>query len=143
MNKFLTNVFSYRSQDTVITSRLSSFCLALFLTYATAASADDTEIYFTGLAEENPNVLFVLDRSGSMGNSREGSDLTKLQELQASLIGFINEAAEAANLNIGIMTYSGDVLLDQQVVELDANNSGTVNEAVSYTHLTLPTILLV
>ncbi len=130
MNKFLTNVFSYRSQDTVITSRLSSFCLALFLTYATAASADDTEIYFTGLAEENPNVLFVLDRSGSMGNSREGSDLTKLQELQASLIGFINEAAEAANLNIGIMTYSVDVLLDQQVVELDANNSGTVNEVV-------------
>lgn len=128
--RLLKNVLSRRSRLSVETSRLSGFCLAFFLTYVSAASADDTEIYFTGLVEENPNVLLVLDRSGSMGNAREGSDLTKLQELQTSLMAFIDEAAQAANLNIGIMTYSRDVLLEQQVVALDTSNADAIDEVV-------------
>ena len=139
MNKFLTNIFGHRSRHNVITSRLSNFCLALFLTYASAASADDTEIYFTGLVEENPNVLFVLDRSGSMDNMGNSGG-TRLEELQAALTGFIAEAAELANLNIGIMTYSLDVALEQPLVAIDENNAGDIEGvAVSYTHLTLPT----
>jgi len=130
VNKILTNIFGHRSRHNVITSRLSNFCLALFLTYASAASADDTEIYFTGLVEENPNVLFVLDRSGSMDNMGNSGG-TRLEELQAALTGFIAEAAELANLNIGIMTYSLDVALEQPLVAIDENNAGDIEGVVN------------
>ncbi len=127
--RFLKNILSRCSRLTVVASQPSSFCLALFLTCVSAASADDTEIYFTGLVEENPNVLFVLDRSGSMG--REGnSGNSRLEELQAALTGFIENAAEEVNLNLGIMIYSQNVTLEQPLVTLDENNVGEIENVV-------------
>jgi len=91
------------------------------------ASADDTEIYFTGLVEENPNVLFVLDRSGSMG--REGSSgATRLEELQAALSGFISEAE---GINVGIMTYSNDAVLNEPLAPIDSNRIDAIEDVIA------------
>ena len=127
VNKKLTGIFDCgRRLCTATVSRRSlSFCAALSLTCVTAVSADDTEIYFTGLVDEFPNVLFVLDRSGSMGNTGS-SGATRLEELQSALRGFVTEAE---GINVGIMTYSLDATLEEPLAAIE-DNRDAVNQAV-------------
>ena len=50
--------------------------------------ADDTEIYFRPIAAEEtqPNILFVLDNSGSMDNFDVGKSLSRDQRMNLPLI---------------------------------------------------------
>lgn len=69
--------------------------------------AEDTEL-FSGTSSvdpelTNPNVLFVLDLSGSMG-SRDGGTTTRLERMQDALLQLLDEIN---NVNVGFMTFSG------------------------------------
>ncbi len=69
--------------------------------------ADDTELYLkqvTEITEDTlPNILFVLDRSGSMG-SKDGGVLTRLERMQDALTQLLDEIH---NVNVGFMTFTG------------------------------------
>nr|WP_241664418.1 PilC/PilY family type IV pilus protein [Ningiella ruwaisensis] len=80
---------------------------ALFLSFFINLSAfgDDLEIY-TGSgdveAAYNPNVLFIMDTSGSM-SEKDGTDFSRMQRVQTAL----NKAlSEATNVNAGLMRFS-------------------------------------
>ena len=70
-------------------------------------AADDTEIFFgqTGLGDSaNPNVLFILDTSGSMGFSDEGQTGTRMQRLQEAMHDILDSSTD---VNIGLMGLNG------------------------------------
>jgi len=104
VNRFLKRVCGNAVQpSTILASRLSNFGMALCLVLSNATSADDTEIYFTGVSSELPNVLFILDTSGSM--AFEGSSgATRMAEMQTALEQFISTADL---INLGVMTFAG------------------------------------
>ncbi len=66
--------------------------------------ADDTEIFFRPIGAEasQPNILFVLDNSGSMNSLDEGP-LTRVQRMNAAMAALINSVS---NVNIGVMRFS-------------------------------------
>lgn len=71
--------------------------------------ADDTEVFLgvtTNTIGVQPNVLFLLDTSGSMGGQIGGGDSTvrmvAMKQAMAQIIGTAN------NLNIGLMTFNGN-----------------------------------
>ena len=72
-----------------------------------SAQADDLEIYLgTGnqAVTYNPNVLFIMDTSGSM-SAKDGTDQTRLLRVQNAL----NDAlSSATNINAGLMRFSDD-----------------------------------
>lgn len=72
----------------------------------TTVKADDTEIYVSTQSDENPNVIFIMDTSGSMGYSAysddgdyEGSRLEVVQEVAVDVIN------STSNINIAIMRF--------------------------------------
>jgi len=86
--------------------------------------ADDTEIFFgdSSGAGIRPNLLFVVDTSGSMGNPVEGTGMTRMQHVQAALATLLNGLND---VNVGLMRFSnpgGPVLhpvqhIDERVPE--------------------------
>jgi len=68
--------------------------------------ADDTEVFF-GQVDPSlniyPNVLFVMDTSGSM-NSRDGGSTTRLERMKSAIGAIVDNAA---NINIGLMRFNG------------------------------------
>lgn len=77
------------------------------LLFASVLMADETEIYFTDKSGEvAPNVLFVIDASGSMNQvvTGDASSRTRLQVLKSSFQEVMNTAP--ANLNVGLMHYA-------------------------------------
>lgn len=93
--------------------RLSYLSYLLGLVIASwqfSAVADDSEIYSPAQPAANPNILFLLDNSGSMDfkDVDDGSGGTKtrmsvLQEVFADVI-----ANAPPNLNVGLMRYGGE-----------------------------------
>ena len=76
---------------------------ALVLTLASGlANADDTEIFF-GRQSSQPNVLLILDTSGSMGRT-DGTGITRLQRLKTALNTLLTTTND---INVGLITYSG------------------------------------
>lgn len=75
------------------------------------AYADDTEIYFGGSfiaasEETRPNILFVLDTSGSMKwdlNKNSGSNYERLNALKTSMKSILSSTN---NVNMGIMRFT-------------------------------------
>ena len=69
--------------------------------------ADDTELFSGTLQVDsevtNPNVLFVLDLSGSM-SSKDGGSTSRLERMQEALLKLLDEIN---NVNVGFMTFSG------------------------------------
>ena len=65
------------------------------------AAADDTEIFFK--SDVPPNVLFILDRSGSMKN-KDGIGVTRMDRLKTALSALIQNRD---NFNAGLMQFSG------------------------------------
>lgn len=67
--------------------------------------SDDTEIFFSKAASSvNPNILFVVDVSGSMDATVDGSGgLSRLAVMQNALKTVLKTAPE--NLNVGLMNY--------------------------------------
>lgn len=99
---------------------LISFCLSCFMGFG--VFADDLEIYL-GVADSqvtyNPNVLFIMDTSGSMTNKDGGSE-SRMLRVQNALKDVLSSAT---NVNAGLMRFSdwgGPILypirnIDEQV----------------------------
>lgn len=125
--------------------RITNNFLHTFLTMSLvigtqAGRADDTEIYFSSGSSSSssstairPNVLFILDTSGSMGNTLSGdpdnrSRIVVLREAMAEIINTIQ------NVNLGLMRFTkhegGPVLfpityIDETVDNVVSEVSGT------------------
>ena len=94
-----------KSTKGFISNMLAAAC-AVTLCVSTA-SADDTEVFF-GQVDPNldifPNVLFVLDTSGSMNWYDEGATGTRLERMKDALDVILDNTA---NVNVGIMRFNG------------------------------------
>ena len=108
------------------------FGLVLGLIYGLAIGApvlaDDTEIFFGGSSTAAgtvlPNVLLILDTSGSMSD-KDGGSVTRLDRMKEALGQIL---ASATNINVGLMRFSGEhggpILfpvknIDQDVCEIE------------------------
>ncbi len=83
--------------------------------------ADDTEIFFGSNAEGGvaPNLLLIVDTSGSMSNTVSGTGKTRMQNVQDALHLLLNSLN---NVNVGLMRFSnpgGPVIY--QIDNLDRN----------------------
>lgn len=81
--------------------------LFLPLLFASVLMADETEIYFADKSGEvTPNVLFLIDASGSMSQTVTGdaSNRSRMQVLKDSFSEVMTTAP--SNLNIGLMHYA-------------------------------------
>ncbi|MEH6472914.1 MAG: PilC/PilY family type IV pilus protein [Halopseudomonas sp.] len=111
--------FINQKARTVVASFISSWLIC------TPAWADDTEIYFGGSTNVTvkPNVLFILDTSGSM-TSTDGGSTTRLDRMKSSLVDILNNVQD---VNVGLMRFSnpgGPVLYP--VTDIDATVTTTV-----------------
>lgn len=95
-------------------SYLSYLLGLMIVSWQFSVVADDSEIYSAAKPAVNPNILFLLDNSGSMAfkDVDDGSGGTKtrmsvLQEVFADVI-----ANAPPNLNIGLMRYGGEETAD-------------------------------
>ncbi|MBU2963977.1 PilC/PilY family type IV pilus protein [Amphritea sp. 2_MG-2023] len=111
---------------------MRSFCLGILGTLFTMTPvwADDTEIFFGGTTNISvrPNVLFILDTSGSMG-STDGTGSTRLDRMKDALGTIINSAQD---INVGLMRFSnpgGAVIYP--VTYIDESISSTTGGALS------------
>lgn len=78
--------------------------------------ADDTEVFFppattSGSSSVNPNILFVIDTSGSMGDDdgftdASGNPLSRLKRVQIAFRQIVNEFG--SNVNIGLERFSNE-----------------------------------
>jgi type IV pilus assembly protein PilY1 len=99
-----------------IAAKVMQLCLASVLVLTsglTPALADDTEVFFppqqTSLQTTNPNILFVIDTSGSMSQTdgvtdANGVGVTRLQRVQTAFNQIISTMG--SNVNVGLMRYS-------------------------------------
>jgi len=92
------------------TARLPAFmggALIAALSSAGPLAADDTEIFF-GQAERgdegSPNVVFILDTSGSMAWGDAGQAGTRMQRLQSALHDILDSSSD---VNVGLMGLNG------------------------------------
>lgn len=75
------------------------YCVTAVFTLLSVVQADDTEIFFSevsGLPETKPNVLFILDNSGSM----RGTKLANMKTAMTSIIDSVDD------VNIGMMNFT-------------------------------------
>jgi hypothetical protein len=87
--------------------RLSGLLWWLIALMPLSLMADETEIYTT--AQGNPNVLFLLDLSGSMRQTiNDGdaatTDKTRVETLKSAFSSVISSAPD--NINVGLMHYA-------------------------------------
>nr|MBX2823820.1 hypothetical protein [Gammaproteobacteria bacterium] len=83
--------------------------LSLALAIGSSATADDLSVYTTGIhAAARPNILFVLDYSGSMNDDVNGDEDTGLPSKEAILELAVNNllAQNADKFNAGISLFS-------------------------------------
>jgi len=89
----------------ILKQKISSATLSFFLVmlYAPYSLADDTEIFFSNSVSTaiKPNVMFVMDTSGSMSN-KDGGSTSRLDRMKSALSSMIEQAT---NVNIGIMRF--------------------------------------
>ncbi len=117
---------------------LGVFGLALSSTWSALSWGDDTEIYFGGsIATANtiaPNILFVLDTSGSMAGTVTGTGKSRLENMKDAMRNIINNSN---NINVGLMRFNnpgGPVLypvrnLDQAIGEANGDLSVRIADA--------------
>lgn len=82
--------------------------LLLGLCVLTPVHADDTEIFF-GQSDDafnnNPNILFVLDSSGSMSNQDSGfGDVSRMDRLKSAMSLLLDQSS---SYNVGLMAFQG------------------------------------
>lgn len=86
---------------------MAAGCLVCAFTLFAPLQADDTEVFF-GKVDLNtngyPNVLFVLDTSGSMNSFDAGHSGTRLERMKEAMTEILDEST---NLNIGLMRFNG------------------------------------
>ncbi len=114
--------------------RSFSQALACALLAISPVWADDTEIFFGDFSdgEISPNVLFVVDTSGSMGNTVSGTGMTRMQNVQAALTTLLTNLND---VNVGLMRFSnpgGPVLFQVDYIDRDLNETEGELIDVSY-----------
>ncbi len=95
-----------KMMKTFIQHLFKTICLAIVV-FATGTSfvlAEDIEIYEGD--KKVPNVLFVIDMSGSMDDPVPGTTTKKIDVVRAALTKIL--AANYETLNVGYMDFSGD-----------------------------------
>ena len=95
------------------------FACGLSLCGAGLAWAEDTEIFFGDFsaAATRPNVLFIVDTSGSMNNTVPENGRTRMQNVQEALTTLL---AGLSNVNVGLMRFSnpgGPVLFPVDAID--------------------------
>ncbi len=129
------------------TSRLFNTLLMLVtLLFAASLMADETDIYFAQTTAANPNVLFIMDNSGSMnctdpntGNviaSCLSGGKTRMEVLK-DVFGTLMDSVPS-NLNIGLMRYGGHkdyrangVSFPAKPVDLDKDGNGSAWDIIT------------
>jgi type IV pilus assembly protein PilY1 len=101
----------------------ASFCCALL--GLAPVWADDTEIFFGNVqaGDVSPNVLFILDTSGSMSNTVPGTGLTRMQNMKQAMREILNGLND---VNVGIMRFSnpgGPVLYKVDYIDRNVNEA--------------------
>lgn len=116
------------------------------LLFASTLMADETDIYYAQNTSANPNILFVLDNSGSMNctDPNTGAVIpaclsggkTRLEILK-DVFGQVMDSVPA-NLNIGVMRYGGHkdyrangVSFPVKPIELDKDNNGSAHDIIN------------
>lgn len=114
-------------QKLLLSALLSSVCIA------TVVSADDTEIFFGQSKDEfntNPNVMFVIDTSGSMGNVDEGYEGKRMERLKIAMRTLLQQSS---SYNVGLAafqsTFSGGSIR-YPVGDLEGDSSGLCPDGV-------------
>lgn len=98
-----------RVTSRLLISRFLSCSAAVFSLLPLFVHADDTEIY-TGIAERDaPNVIFIMDTSGSMAWANDGTEdppkgESRLEQVQKAAIDTINNTD---GINIALMRFRG------------------------------------
>lgn len=83
---------------------LRTLFLTLMLVTSPAAIAEDTEIFANETVTGEPNILVVLDNSGSMNAEMSGS-ATRMDVLSEAFESFVTNP-DLAGINIGLMAFS-------------------------------------
>lgn len=93
-----------KTLNNIRTSLIATALSALVL--GSAAVADDTEIFF-GQSKDafntNPNILFVLDTSGSMGH-KDGGTTSRMDRMKLAMRVLLQESS---SFRVGLMGFSG------------------------------------
>ena len=111
------------------TQKLNAFLFAMLTAFSAGLSAnaygDDTEIYLGNNTLSStlvkPNILFILDSSGSMSTTVQGTGLSRMDNLKLAVNSILDNTA---NVNVGLMRFTnvgGPVLYP--ISDLDAANS--------------------
>jgi len=111
---------------------------------ALSASADDLDVYRASLeAQKRPNVLFVLDYSGSMGRGVPGTGATRIETLKNAVRAVVSNNQDRVNFGIGSI-YKSEVSgvrlpavpMRDEARTLDASiPQGVTNRDVLFGHL--------
>lgn len=81
--------------------------LILITISSSSAYAEDTEIFAGELPPSKPNILFLLDQSGSMNTPMGSSGDTRLTVLQGAFNAVVKDP-DVAGLNVGLMSFSNN-----------------------------------
>ncbi|WP_029655205.1 PilC/PilY family type IV pilus protein [Marinobacter daepoensis] len=82
-----------------------SLCLGIFgATHTSILSADDTEVFFSNASSVvKPNIMFVIDNSGSMRNSVQGTSDSRMEVVQSVTNDLIDSME---NVNVGLAKFN-------------------------------------
>ncbi len=122
------------------------FVLALTTGFASGlaspAWADDTEIYVgannIGNTIVKPNILFILDSSGSMAATVPGTGKSRLDNMKEALLGLLDSVN---NVNVGLMDFTdpgGPILFP--VADIDADAQAIENPGATSTGTSSPDV---
>ncbi len=98
------NIFARFVRPIRASLKIATFSIIGATIALSAAQADDTEVFFSqaeGDSSTHPNILFILDNSGSMGNPAVGGG-TKLQAMKDAMNDIIDTAD---NINLGMVNF--------------------------------------
>ena len=125
-----------KNRKTLLHNISTTLVSTVLLLSSTLSRADDTDIFLSNpnyTSTIKPNVLFVLDNSGSMGWSLDydspppASEKTRMDELKAA---FSDVISNTSNINVGMMTLnieSGESSrLTFPITDIDANIGNSV-----------------
>ena len=89
-----------------LNGRLAATLFAALLALPPASLAEDTEIFFGGATSGDdvirPNVLFIMDTSGSMSSTVYGTGKSRMENMKEALHAILDSTS---NVNVGLMRF--------------------------------------
>ena len=100
-----SNPFNH-SPTSLLSGRLAATLFAALLALPPASLAEDTEIFFGGATSGDdvirPNVLFIMDTSGSMSSTVYGTGKSRMENMKEALHAILDSTS---NVNVGLMRF--------------------------------------